>query len=117
MGLLIKAFLASFLFFLSLTSAWAESMQCIGMDGSGQTLRVIVDVPSGTVNINGHILEIASGSKDGRTLTTKNYVSDEGILAKAILTHTPGKTDVTLLQVNSATKELIARAPLACHKE
>jgi hypothetical protein len=63
-------------------SVYAEGMICIGMDGSGQTLHVIMDVDTGTLNINGTILQIIGGSKDGAKVWTKNYISDLGVVVR-----------------------------------
>lgn len=106
-----------FLVFQLTTLSYAAGLTCVGMDGSGQTLHLIFDVNTATININGKILEINGGSKDGKKMWTKNYISDQGILAKVILTHKkPGDDNSTLEQVNAITNDVIARAPLACKR-
>lgn len=97
--------------------AYSNGLSCIGMDGTGQTIHILFDVDTATLNVNGHILKIAGGSKDGKDILTNNYISDEGILAKGIMTHKKrGADDAIFLQVNAVTKDVIAKVPLACKR-
>lgn len=94
---------------------FAEGYSCIGMDASGQTLKVIFNVSSGTLNINGNILHLEGG--DEKTIQTETYATDKGIATKALLVHkSPKDPNVTLLQVNAVTKAVITKIPLACHE-
>ena len=114
---IIKPFFIGILISCLSSLANSEGLSCIGMDGSGQTIHLIFDVDTATININGHILKISSGSKDGKKIWTTNYISDQGVLSKGILTHKKaGADDSTFLQVNAVTSDVIAKVPLACKR-
>lgn len=99
------------------TPGYSDGLSCIGMDGTGQTIHLLLDVDTATVNINGNILKINGGSKDGEDIWTRNYISDEGVLAKGVLTHKKrGSDDLIFLQVNAVNNNLIAQVPLACKR-
>lgn len=97
--------------------SFADGLSCIGMDGSGQTIKLIFDVDTASINVNGNILKIAGGSKDGKTVWTQDYLTDKGVLAKGLLTHKEvGDDNVTFKQVTTKKSEVIAVVPLACKR-
>ncbi|WP_133139675.1 hypothetical protein [Legionella genomosp. 1] len=95
------------------TSSHALIIQCVGMDKSGQTIHVLYDGATYTININGHIFKLINKTQSGTGFATENFISDSG----EVLYFSFGLIDNTffLTQFNAVTNKLISHVELTCH--
>lgn len=99
---------------LLLTSnIYAASYRCVGMDGEGEKINVLYDEGTNTVNINGTVLKVTSGTKGKNGVATENYkTEDDNEVYASLVVESDDK--ITLRQYNAEDDEVIATVPLAC---
>lgn len=97
-------------------SAYAEAFRCVGMDGTGQKITVIFDESTKTLNINGDILKITSGTVDGKGIATNSYHRDDGkyVYASLVNEGTKQQEKMVLRQFLDKGDVELAVVPLAC---
>lgn len=98
---------------LCVSNAMADSFKCVGMDGDGNKIHVLYDEDTKTVNINGNILKIESGTVGENGIATENYkTEDDGEVYASLVVE--DKNSIVLRQFNAEDDKELAVVPLAC---
>jgi hypothetical protein len=111
----ILTFVSTF-FFLSLSgvsAVHAEAYRCVGLDGTGAKINVLYDEGTNTVNINGEVLKVESGTHGNNGVATENYELEDGTEVYASLV-VEDKGKIILRQYKAKNDEVLATVPLAC---
>ena len=104
--------ISSIIFFS--THAAAGALQCIGMDLKGNTIHLILDTESSTLNINGNILKVTGVIMGNKGVATQNFISNSGVVVyDAMVFLDP--PDALFYQYNASTSDVLGQASLACH--
>lgn len=94
-------------------SAQAESLKCIGQDAAGNTINVILDKESGTVNVNGNILKIVSETEDKKGISSEDFKTDTKTVYVSLV---PDGDNLILHEFDAKTNNLDQTVNLACHE-
>ncbi len=105
--------LVFFISFTTITTAYAESFQCVGMDGEGNKINVLYDEDTMTINVNGQILKVTNGTQGKNGVATEDFTDDNGKKVYVSLV-TEGKGKFILRKIATKDDEELVRVPLAC---
>lgn len=100
---------------LFVTNSYAAAYRCVGLDGEGNKINVLYDESTNTVNINGEILKIESGTEGDNGVATENYTLEDGTKVYASLV-VEDKSKIILRQYRAKDDEVLATVPLACEE-
>lgn len=109
----MKKIIYIFLLSLPFNLCQASILQCVGME-SGVTVNLISDSDSGTLNINGNILKVVGVTRNGRGVTTEDYINRNGMVVYFSLS-TDDYNNPVLIQFNGVNQEAEMYIALACH--
>ena len=105
-----------FLALLISTNSQAEIGKCIGMDNSGDTIKVIMDFSTDILIVNGYTYKLEAQTKDKRGVATIDFINTNGAYVyDEIWVSQNG--DYYLNQLNAVTNEILTSISLSCHNE
>lgn len=95
------------------TTVYAKTYKCVGMDSEGKKVNVLFDEASGTINVNGKVLNIVAPTKGKNGAATEDYELEDGTKAYVSLV-VEGDDKIMIRQMSSDDDKELSAVELAC---